>query len=101
MSDTIAAISTALGEGAISIVRISGPDAVSISRRILARKDFPEHSKMYLTSLIADGETVDRVLCVHFMKPKSYTGEDVIEIHTHGGILAAQTCLALAVSNGA
>ena len=101
MSDTIAAISTALGEGAISIVRISGPDAVSISRRILARKDFPEHAKMYLTSLIADGETVDRVLCVHFMKPKSYTGEDVIEIHTHGGILAAQTCLALAVSNGA
>ncbi|MBR0168354.1 MAG: tRNA uridine-5-carboxymethylaminomethyl(34) synthesis GTPase MnmE [Synergistaceae bacterium] len=101
MTDTIAAISTALGEGAISIVRISGPDAVSISRRILARKDFPEHAKMYLTSLIADGETVDRVLCVHFMKPKSYTGEDVIEIHTHGGILAAQTCLALAVSNGA
>ncbi|MBQ3585555.1 MAG: tRNA uridine-5-carboxymethylaminomethyl(34) synthesis GTPase MnmE [Synergistaceae bacterium] len=101
MTDTIAAISTALGEGAISIVRISGPDAVSISRRILARQDFPEHSKMYLTSLIADGETVDRVLCVHFMKPKSYTGEDVIEIHTHGGILAAQTCLALAVSNGA
>ena len=101
MSDTIAAISTALGEGAISIVRISGPDAVSVSRKILARKDFPEHAKMYLTSLIADGETVDRVLCVHFMKPKSYTGEDVIEIHTHGGILAAQTCLALAVSNGA
>ena len=101
MTDTIAAISTALGEGAISIVRISGPDAVSISRRILARQDFPEHAKMYLTSLIADGETVDRVLCVHFMKPKSYTGEDVIEIHTHGGILAAQTCLALAVSNGA
>lgn len=101
MNDTIAAISTALGEGAISIVRISGPDAVSVSRKILARKDFPEHAKMYLTSLIADGETVDRVLCVHFMKPKSYTGEDVIEIHTHGGILAAQTCLALAVSNGA
>ena len=101
MTDTIAAISTALGEGAISIVRISGPDAVSVSQKILARKDFPEHAKMYLTSLIADGETVDRVLCVHFMKPKSYTGEDVIEIHTHGGILAAQTCLALAVSNGA
>ncbi|MBQ3456354.1 MAG: tRNA uridine-5-carboxymethylaminomethyl(34) synthesis GTPase MnmE, partial [Synergistaceae bacterium] len=83
------------------IVRISGPDAVSVSQKFLARKDFPEHAKMYLTSLIADGETVDRVLCVHFMKPKSYTGEDVIEIHTHGGILAAQTCLALAVSNGA
>ena len=101
MNDTIAAISTALGEGAISIVRISGPDAVSVARKILARKDFPEHAKMYLTSLVADSEVVDRVLCVHFMKPKSYTGEDVIEIHTHGGILAAQKCLELALSNGA
>ena len=61
--DTIAAISTALGEGAIAIVRISGPDAVSISRKILGRKDFPEHSKMYLTSLIDDdGSIIDRVL---------------------------------------
>ena len=100
--DTIAAISTALGEGAIAIVRISGPDAVSISRKILGRKDFPEHSKMYLTSLIDDdGSIIDRVLCVHFMKPKSYTGEDIIEIHTHGGILAAKTCLELVLKNGA
>ena len=93
MTDTIAAISTALGEGAISIVRISGPDAVSVARKILTRQDFPEHGRMYLTTLLADGETVDRVMCVHFHSPKSYTGEDVIEIHTHGGILAARTCL--------
>lgn len=101
MTGTIAAISTALGEGAISIVRISGPDAVSVARKILARHDFPEHGRMYLTTLVADGEAVDRVLCVHFKSPKSYTGEDVIEIHTHGGILAARTCLELALSNGA
>ena len=101
MTDTIAAISTALGEGAISIVRISGPDAVSVARKILVRQNFPQHGRMYLTSLVADGETVDRVLCVHFRSPKSYTGEDVIEIHTHGGILAAKTCLELALSNGA
>ena len=101
MNDTIAAISTALVEGAISIVRISGPDAVSVARKILARQDFPVHGRMYLTSLLADGETVDRVLCVRFTSPKSYTGEDVIEIHTHGGILAARTCLELALSHGA
>lgn len=101
MTGTIAAISTALGEGAISIVRISGPDAVSVARKILARHDFPEHGRMYLTTLVADGEAVDRVLCVLFKSPKSYTGEDVIEIHTHGGILAARTCLELALSNGA
>lgn len=101
MTETIAAISTALGEGAISIVRISGPDAVLVARKILARKDFPEHAKMYLTSLVADGEIVDRVLCVYFRSPKSYTGEDVIEIHTHGGIFAAKKCLELALLNGA
>lgn len=102
MTDTIAAISTALGEGAIAVTRISGPDAVSVARKILTRQNFHEHAKMYLTSLHdSDGNIVDRVLCVRFMKPKSYTGEDVIEIHTHGGILAAQTCLGLALSNGA
>ncbi|MBR0247672.1 MAG: hypothetical protein IJQ70_01740, partial [Synergistaceae bacterium] len=46
MNDTIAAISTALGEGAIAIVRISGSDAVSVARKLLARQDFPEHGRM-------------------------------------------------------
>ena len=92
MNDTIAAISTALGEGAIAIVRISGPDAVSVARKLLSRQNFPEHGRMYLTALLDDGEIIDRVMCVHFRSPKSYTGEDVVEIHTHGGILAAQTC---------
>ena len=101
MNDTIAAISTALGEGAIAIVRISGPDAVSVARKLLARQDFPEHGRMYLTTLLDDGEVVDRVMCVNFKSPKSYTGEDIVEIHTHGGILAAQTCLELALRNGA
>ena len=102
MKDTIAAISTALGEGAIAVTRISGPDAVSVSRKILARQDFPEHGRMYLTTLHDnDGNIIDRVLCVCFKSPKSYTGENVVEIHTHGGIFAAQTCLELLLSNGA
>lgn len=101
MTDTIAAISTASGEGGIAIVRISGLDAVSISRKVLTRQDFPEPGRMYLTSLIADDEIIDRVLAVNFRAPKSYTGEDIVEIHTHGGILAARFCLELLLKNGA
>ena len=102
MKDTIAAISTALGESGIAIIRISGPDAVNVSGRILTRKVFDEPGRMYLTSLIdSDGHIIDRVLAVHFMKPRSYTAEDVIEIHTHGGMLIAKLCLELALTNGA
>lgn len=102
MNDTIAAISTALGESGIAVIRISGPDAVNVSKRILTRKVFDDSGKMYLTSLVdQDNNIIDRVLAVHFMKPKSYTGEDVVEIHTHGGILIAKLCLELALKNGA
>ena len=99
---TIAAISTALGHSGIAVIRISGPDAVNVARKILKRQALDEPSRMYLTSLLdSDGRVVDRVLAVRFAKPKSYTGEDVVEIHTHGGVLAAKTCLELAIKNGA
>ena len=99
--DTIAAISTALGHSGIAVVRISGPDAVNVARRLVKRQDFPEHARMYLTSLLDDGKVIDRVLVVKFAAPHSYTGEDIVEIHTHGGSLIARTCLELAVKNGA
>ncbi len=99
---TIAAISTALGEGGIAIVRVSGADAVKISTKILSRKKFDIPGKLYLTNLTdADGNILDRVLAVHFAKPKSYTGEDVFEIHTHGGIFIAKLCLEFLLKNGA
>ena len=102
MKNTIAAISTASGEGGIAVIRISGPDAVNISRKVLSRQNFDEPAKMYLTSLLDDkGEIIDRVLAVHFVKPKSYTGEDIVEIHTHGGIFTARLCLELLIKNGA
>ena len=100
--DTIAAISTALGHSGIAVVRISGLDAVNVARRLVKRQEFLEAGRMYLTSLLdSEGRVIDRVLAVRFAKPKSYTGEDVVEIHTHGGSLAARTCLELAVKNGA
>ncbi|MBR2208048.1 MAG: tRNA uridine-5-carboxymethylaminomethyl(34) synthesis GTPase MnmE [Synergistaceae bacterium] len=58
--------------------------------------------KLYLTNLIDDdGNILDRVLAVHFAGPKSYTGEDIFEIHTHGGIFIARLCLELLIKNGA
>lgn len=102
LNDTIAAISTALGEGGIAIIRVSGPDAFNIAGKFLTRKNFDSSGKLYLTNLIDEsGNIIDRVLAVHFTKPKTYTGEDICEIHTHGGILIARTCLELLLSNGA
>ena len=102
MNETIAAISTASGEGGIAVIRISGPDAVNISRKVLTRQSFDEPAKMYLTSLIDDeGKIIDRVLAVNFVKPKSYTGENIVEIHTHGGNFIARICLELLIKNGA
>lgn len=101
-STTIAAISTALGHSGIAVIRISGPDAVNVARRLLKRQDFPEHGRMYLTSLLdSEGRVIDRVLAVRFARGRSYTGEDIVEIHTHGGMFAARSCLELAFRNGA
>lgn len=101
-SQTIAAISTALGHSGIAVVRISGPDAVFVARRLLRRQEFPEAGHMYLTSLLdSDGQVLDRVLAVRFAEHRSYTGEEIVEIHTHGGSLIARTCLELALRNGA
>ncbi|MBQ9419134.1 MAG: tRNA uridine-5-carboxymethylaminomethyl(34) synthesis GTPase MnmE [Synergistaceae bacterium] len=99
---TIAAISTALGEGGIAIVRVSGSNAVKISTKILKRKNFDIPGKLYLTSLIDDDANVlDQVLAVCFRSPNSYTGEDIVEIHTHGGIFVARLCLELLLKHGA
>ena len=99
---TVAAISTALGEGGIAIIRVSGPRAVQISTKILKRKNFDIPGKLYLTSLIDESENIlDRVLAVYFKAPHSYTGEDIVEIHTHGGIFIARLCLELLLKNGA
>ncbi len=101
--ETIAAISTALGEGGIAIIRISGDSAVEISKKILKNtENFKTPGLMHLTSLLdSENNILDRVLTVHFKAPKTYTGEDIVEIHTHGGILLARLCLQLLLKNGA
>jgi len=101
--DTIVAIATAWGEAGIAIVRLSGPSAVEFSKSILRfEAGYPPPRFMRLASLTGDdGNVIDQVLAVYFQSPKSYTGEDLVEIHTHGGTLAAQLCVEVLIRKGA
>ena len=104
LSDSIAAIATAWGEAGVAIVRLSGPDAVPLARTALrfGPNGFPPPREMRLAALLDDAESpIDQVLVVHFAAPRSYTGEDVVEIHTHGGTLVAQLCLEALLRRGA
>lgn len=105
MTDTIAAISTAFGEAAISVLRLSGPDSVAIAEKCFSSmrplRLLPSRTLNH--GLIFDDErrTVDEVLLTIFRGPASYTGEDVIEISAHGGILVTRRIYELLLSNGA
>jgi tRNA modification GTPase len=106
--DTIAAISTALGPGGIGIVRLSGPASVGILEKIFClasgkkRMHFKSHKVYYGQILDYDsGEIIDEVLVTLMRAPKSYTCEDVVEISSHGGLIAVKTILALALRLGA
>ena len=102
MEDTIAAISTALGVGAISIIRISGGEAIEIVSKIWSGKDLstvPSHTIHY--GFIKDGEEkIDEVLVSIMKAPKTFTKEDVIEINSHGGIATTNRVLELLLTNG-
>ena len=103
-SDTIAAISTPYGAAGIAIIRMSGAESVSIAAKVLTRNNFDLNTAgvMKLSYLKdSDSKILDKVYSVYFAAPKSYTGENIVEIHTHGGIALAKTCLELLISNGA
>jgi tRNA modification GTPase len=105
--DTIAAVATPPGEGGVAIVRLSGPDAERIAREIFLRsggKNGALRSHVLHHGTIRDphsGAVVDDALAVLMRKPKSYTGEDVIEFHCHGGQLVTRRVLELALARGA
>ena len=102
MNDTIAAISTPLGLGAISIIRVSGSDALNIVNKIFKEKDLNEvksHTINY--GHIYDGETlIDEVLLSIMLKPNTFTREDIVEINSHGGIATTNKILELLLTNG-
>src|SRR5262245_37730918 len=86
MGETIAAIATPPGAGGIGVVRLSGDGAVAALTRLLGRTDW-EDRRMVLGVARdpATGERLDEVLAVVMRAPRSYTGEDVAEVHGHGG----------------
>ena len=102
MDDTIAAISTAQGVGAISIIRVSGTDAIKIVSKIFSNKKFlgaPSHTIHY--GYIMDGdERIDEVLVTIMRAPKTFTKEDIVEINAHGGIMTTDKILELLLFNG-
>lgn len=99
---TIAAIATALGEGAVGIVRLSGEDALPIANKILNKNLLQENArKLSYRHVQKNGEMIDEVLAVYMPAPHSYTGENVVEIQCHGGVAALQKILALCLENGA
>jgi len=102
--DTIAAISTPIGEGAIGIVRMSGPEAFEIVDRLFKSKGqkMPWEDKKFKYGHIADGENiVDEVMVVKMMAPKTYTREDIVEINCHGGAVPIREILKLCIREGA
>lgn len=105
VAETIAAISTPPGEGAISIVRLSGDDAVQLANSVFRGKNLtqvPTHTINY--GHIVDpktGRAVDEVMVSVMRAPKTFTREDVVEINTHGGIVATNRVLQLLIAAGA
>lgn len=104
-NDTIAAISTPVGEGGISIIRVSGDDAIAVAQKIYRGKDLSKvHTNTINYGHIIDpdnGEEVDEVMVSVMRAPHTYTCEDVVEINCHGGLLATNRILQLVLSYGA
>ncbi len=111
LDDTIAAISTPVGEGGIGIVRLSGPQALDILAAIFVRGgargkkgDLPLAShRLYYGHVVdaEDGEVVDEVLASYMRSPRTYTRQDVAEINCHGGIVPLRRVLELTLRGGA
>ena len=102
MYDTICAISTSIGIGAISIVRITGPEAIDIVDKVFSGtlKDKETHTIHY-GHIIDNGNVIDEVLVMLMKAPKTYTTEDTVEINCHGGISTTQKILEILINNGA
>lgn len=103
MNDTIVAISTALGVGAISIVRLSGNDAISIVNKCFEGKDLTkvDSHTIHYGFIKNETERIDEVLVSVMRAPKTYTTEDIVEINCHGGIITTKQVLETMLNSGA
>jgi tRNA modification GTPase len=100
-ADTIAAISTAPGRAGISVVRVSGPDAVAVAEKLGVPELAPRRATLAPVHHPEDGRMVDRAVLTLHRAPSSYTGEDLLEISGHGGFLVPQLILDAACAAGA
>lgn len=102
MNDTICAISTALGVGAISIIRVSGSDAIRKVAKLFDGKNLleVESHTIHYGHIVSDGEFIDEVLVTVLKAPKTYTKEDIVEINSHGGISTTKKVLEVLIENG-
>ncbi len=102
MDDTIVAISTTTGVGAISIIRLSGEEALKIASKVFTKNLTKEKSHtIHYGHVIDNGEKIDEVLITVMKSPKTFTREDVVEINCHGGIATTNKVLEVILKNGA
>ena len=103
MSDTIAAIATAPGRGGVAVVRVSGPDAWEVARKVAGRNVTSDDAGRFFHCdfRFPDGTVADSGLLLVFRSPSSYTGEDVVEFQGHGGSVAPRRVLEACFSAGA
>ncbi len=100
-NDTIAAIATANGVGSISIVRLSGVDALKIALKISKREDITPRYATLSKLYDAKDEMIDEALLIYFQNPASFTGEDIVEFQCHGGIAISNLVLEACLAHGA
>lgn len=91
MGSTVAALATASGEGALAVIRISGPEAFAIGRALGAVDASVRSHRALVRRLTHDGELLDQAVVLPFRGPRSFTGEDVLELHVHGGRITAES----------
>lgn len=103
MTDTIAAISTTIGVGAISIIRVSGKDSIKIVNKIFEGKDLEkvDSHTIHYGNIKEKNEIIDEVLVTVMKSPKTFTTEDIVEINCHGGISTTNKVLEIVLNNGA
>ncbi len=103
MNETIAAVSTPFGQGALAVIRLSGAEALPVSGQALGRapEDLEERHAHRAKVRAEDGGVLDDVVVTVFRGPRSYTGEDVVEISCHGGVLVVQRLLERLLECGA
>lgn len=100
--EPVAAIATPIGEGGIAVIRVSGRDAITKVSTIFRGKNLesvPTHT-VHFGHIIRDGRKIDEVVATIFRSPKSYTGEDTVEISCHGGVLVTQEVLETVLATG-